>query len=375
MNIVVVANTAWYIENFRGRLISVLLKRGHKVLALGAFDGHEGKLRSLGAEVENVQFDGGTNPLPQLRSISQLRNALRRFDPDVVLSYTPKGNIYTALSLGSNRQVTQIANVSGLGRAFVSDNFLTLLVSWMYRYALRRAAWVFFQNREDMAIFASKGLVKVDCYERIPGSGVDIQKFRPPLCSDRVPDRQRTRFLMVARMLWDKGVGEFVEAARLVRARHPDTQFDLLGPIGVDNPSAVSRPQMEAWVQEGVINYLGVTDDTRPHLASSDCVVLPSFYREGVPRSLLEAAAMGLPLIAADSIGCRDAVDDGVTGLLCKPRSSVDLAEKMERMLKVGVDGRAAMGSAGRLKMEREFSEDIVIDRYLAAIDRYTATP
>jgi glycosyltransferase involved in cell wall biosynthesis len=174
-------------------------------------------------------------------------------------------------------------------------------------------------------------------------------------------------------MLRDKGVGEYVEAARLLRKRWPQVEFCLLGFLDVKNPAAISRTEMDAWVAEGVVNYLGESDDVRSQLAASTCVVLPS-YREGTPRSLLEAAAIGRPIITTDAVGCREVVEDGVNGYLCKVRNAADLAEKMENMLLLSPEMRSEMGRRGREKVEREFDEQIVIKKYLEAIEVIIST-
>ena len=174
-------------------------------------------------------------------------------------------------------------------------------------------------------------------------------------------------FRSIARMLRDKGVAEFVEAAKLLKPRWPQAEFCLLGFVDVQNPTAVSKAQMDAWVAEGDVRYLGVSDDVRVEIAASDCVVLPS-YREGTPRTLLEAAAMGRPLVATDVVGCREVVDDGQNGFLCQPRDAADLAAKMEQMFLLTPDRRHAMGLRGREKMERQFDERVVIQKYLAAV-------
>ena len=176
------------------------------------------------------------------------------------------------------------------------------------------------------------------------------------------------RFLLIARMLWDKGVGEYVEAARLIRARWPRAECCLLGFVDVQNPAAISRAQMDDWVAQGFVRYLGVSDDVRTEIAMADCIVLPS-YREGTPRTLLEASAMGRPVITTDAVGCREVVDDGINGYLCKPRDAVDLAAKMEQMLSLSTEQRSAMGLRGRDKMVAQFDEQIVIKKYLAAIE------
>jgi glycosyltransferase involved in cell wall biosynthesis len=185
----------------------------------------------------------------------------------------------------------------------------------------------------------------------------------PPIGSDY----SKFRFLLVARMLHDKGVGEYAEAARLLRQRWPCAKFYLMGFLDVKNPAAISRAEMDTWVAEGAVNYLGESDDVRSQIAAADCVVLPS-YREGIPRSLLEAAAMARPIITTDTVGCREVVDDGVNGYLCKVRDSEDLAKKMEQMLALSPEARAQMGQRGREKVEREFDERIVIGKYLEAI-------
>jgi glycosyltransferase involved in cell wall biosynthesis len=162
-------------------------------------------------------------------------------------------------------------------------------------------------------------------------------------------------------------VGEFVEAARLLKEQGVNAEFCLLGFLDVQNPAAISRTQMDAWVNEGVVRYLGVSDNVREEIAEADCVVLPS-YREGTPRTLLEAAAMGRPIVTTDAVGCREVVDDGANGYLCRPKDAADLAEKMKQIAGLTPEERSAMGLQGRAKVEREFDEQIVIEKYLGAI-------
>jgi glycosyltransferase involved in cell wall biosynthesis len=367
VKIAIVANTTWYLYNFRRNLMLALREQGHELIAVGSTDGYVQSLVAEGIVHKDVLFTGsGTNPLRELRTVLALRSIFRSESVDVVLSYTPKGNIYAALALlGLDGEL--VANVSGLGRAFVRDGPLTLLVRRLYRYAFRRARRVFFQNEDDRQMFLHEGLVDQDKSCRLPGSGIDLQRFAPctpaNACSiARVADG--ATFLLVARLLWDKGIGEYVEAARVIRREYPDARFRLLGFLDPPGKRAVPIDTLRAWVAEGVIEYLGTTDDVRPHLEAADCVVLPSVYREGVPRSLLEAAAMGKALIATDSIGCRDAVDDNVTGYLCRPSDSVDLADKMRAFLHLAPAARLAMGRRGREKMEQQFDEKIVIRAY-----------
>jgi glycosyltransferase involved in cell wall biosynthesis len=242
------------------------------------------------------------------------------------------------------------------------------MVSALYRIAFARSSTVFFQNPEDRALFLHKRLVRADRAQLLPGSGIDLRRFQPPSRGFRSAG-EPFRFLLVGRVIRDKGVLEYVAAARRLRARWPDVRFQLLGFLDVENRTAISRQEVEGWAREGLIDYLGASDDVRPHLAQADCVVLPS-YREGLPRTLLEAAAMARPLIATDVPGCRHIVRDEVNGLLCAVRDAASLANAMERMLEAPPQQRAAWGAEARAIAEREFAEETVIARYLEAIAR-----
>ncbi len=257
-----------------------------------------------------------------------------------------------------------INNVSGLGTAFVRQGLITRIATTLYRQALRRSATVFFQNDEDRAHFVAARIVDPARARLLPGSGVDLERFAPaPL-----PAGQPFVFLLIARLLWDKGVQEYVDAAVIVKQQHPDARFQILGFADVDNRTAVPRTTLDRWIGDGPLEYLGVTDDVRPHIIASDCVVLPS-YREGLPRSLLEASAMARPIVATDVPGVRQVVDDGVTGLLCTVRSAESLAQVMLAMIAMPRDARRAMGQAGRVRVERDYAIAEVTRCYLAAIE------
>ena len=368
LRIAVVANTSWYLYNFRRNLMRALAGDGHDVLAIGGDGEFARRLQQEGFRHAALPFSSdGTGPLRELRTVLGLRKALRRERIDLVLSFTPKGNIYAALAmLGSATR--QIMNISGLGRAFVQPGLLGRLVTTLYRLTVSRAAWVFFQNDDDWRFFIDSGLVRRDRSSCLPGSGVDLQNFHPAPAPVRADDA--CVFLMVARLLWDKGVGEYAAAARVVRQTKPRARFQILGPLDDSPYRGVPRSALHAWVEEGSIEYLGETDDVRPFLQAADCIVLPSAYREGVPRSLLEAAATARPVITTDAVGCRQAVDRDVTGLLCQPRDADDLADRMLEMIAQGPHGRQKMGLAGRAKMEGEFDERLVIDAYHQKVAR-----
>ncbi len=362
-----VANTSWYVFNFRSRLISVLQARGYSISVLSPTDEYTERLAKAGIRHFHLPVDsGGTNPLKDGQLVAWLLRLFRRERPNLLLTYTPKVNIYCSVA-AAVLGIPVVANISGLGRAFVNDGWLTSLVKLLYRAALRHPHRVFFQNEDDRQIFLDNRLVAGKRTERLPGSGVDVERFSP---RRRISARIRPFvFLLVARLLWDKGVGDYVEAARIVKRQTPDTEFRLLGFLDVQNPSAIPASQIAQWQAEGIVHYVGVSDDVVAHYAEADCVVLPSFYREGVPRTLLEAASMAIPIIASDAVGCRDTVDDGINGFLCEPRSPADLANKMLRMVRMGPVERAKMGAAGRRKIQASFDERVVIERYLHAID------
>jgi glycosyltransferase involved in cell wall biosynthesis len=204
------------------------------------------------------------------------------------------------------------------------------------------------------------------------GSGVDLEHFSPS--SSGHSARPEFLFLLIARLLYDKGVGEYVEAARMLKARRAEVKCALLGFLDVENRTAVSRDDVEGWEREGAVEYRGVADDVRPHIAAADCVVLPS-YREGAPRTLLEAAAMGKPIVATDVPGCREVVEHARAGLLCRVRDARDLADKMQMIASMAPFERHALGAAGRAKMEREFDERLVVQAYLNALAGLSRVP
>jgi glycosyltransferase involved in cell wall biosynthesis len=365
MKIAVASNTCWYLFNFRLNLMRALQAAGHTVVAVAPDDAYAQRIRDAGIAFEAVPISGsGMHPLSELQSVLRLGAVFHRYRVGLVLSYTPKGNLYSALVCIALR-IAFVPNVSGLGRAFIRKSLVTRVAQTLYRLTFRRAYRVFFQNLDDMATFVAGGLVHATQAERLPGSGVDLSRFSITPIGARAADAPV--FLLVARMLWDKGVGEYVDAARRVRALHPGARFQLLGFLDVANPSAISRSQVDAWVAEGVVEYLGQTDDVRPFLVQADCVVLPS-YREGVPRTLLEAAATARPVVTTDAPGCRDTVLDGKTGFLCRPADAADLADKLLLFVALAPEERQAMGQRGRAFVEQNFDERLVIDRYLDVV-------
>ncbi|MFL6856754.1 MAG: glycosyltransferase family 4 protein [Allosphingosinicella sp.] len=365
LSIAIAINSSWNIHNFRMPLVRALQADGHEVAAIAPTDAYTPRLAAAGLAIVPLAMDPkGVSPLADALLFARYLSALRRLRPDVLLCYTAKPNIYGSLAAQA-LGIAVVNNVAGLGTAFIRKGPLTAILTALYRRAFRGSRRVFFQNEEDRDLFVAERIVAPAKAGLLPGSGIDLEAFAPAPSPER-PGRPFT-FLLIGRLLRDKGVLEYVEAARAVRRSFPETCFQLLGFLGAENRTAIGPSEVDAWVREGVVEYLGASDDVRPFIAAADCVVLPS-YREGLPRALLEGAAMARPLIATDVEGCRAVVEDGVNGFLCAARSAEALGAAMRRMLQTDAAARAALAAAGRRKAEAEFDQRIVIERYRRAI-------
>jgi glycosyltransferase involved in cell wall biosynthesis len=364
--IVLSINTSWNLINFRSNLITRLQREGFDVVALSPSDEHVDELTALGVRHIPVDIDSKSlSPIHDLKLAAQYWRILRQVRPVAFLGWTIKPNVYGSLAAHA-LSIPVINNISGLGTAFIKINLLTRLVQRLYRTALTRSATVFFQNHHDRDLFVAQRLVRPESTALLPGSGIDLEQFAPA-----APPRASAPFvfLLVARMLRDKGVVEFVDAARIVRKHRPDVEFHLIGFLDVANHTAILREEVEAWEREGVVRYLGSAADVRPALASAAVVVLPS-YREGMPRSLLEAAAMAKPLIATDVPGCTEIAREGENALLCAVRDADALATAMLEMLAMEPAARLRMGQRSREIAEQEFDVSIIEAHYLDAIAR-----
>ncbi len=368
--ILIISNTSWNLFNFRLPLMSRLREEGYEVVAAAPYDDYSERIKAEGFRYIDLPMNNkGTNPFEDFALLRRLYKMFRSERPDVVLTYTPKANIYACIA-GGFSGTPVIPNISGLGATFIRQNLITKIIKFLYRWALRYPPRVFFQNHDDLNLFVDLGLVKEAKTRRIPGSGINTVVYTPE--EKEESEEKGFAFLLVARMLWDKGVGEYVEAARLIKQNHPNVEFQLLGFLDVENPQAVSRSDVEQWVEEGVVNYLGESDSVIDIMREADCVVLPS-YREGLPRTLIEAGSLAKPIVTSDVPGCRDVVDDGVTGYLCESKSASDLADKMERVILMSPTERGTMGALGREKVIREFDEKIVVDKYIEVIEQVLA--
>ena len=364
--ILIVANSSWNVVNFRMGLIRALQAEEFQVVVAAPLDIDPANIKALGCEVFEVKVRAQSlNPLRDLGFVLQLFLILRQTGAQTCLFFTAKPNIFGGFC-ASLLDLHYINNISGLGSVFIENGFLSKVMILLYKLALKKSSCVFFQNRDDRDLFLQKNIVKSEQTKLLPGSGVNLQKFQPVLKIKKI-DQEPFTFILISRLIKDKGVIEYIEAAKLVSKLHPDIQFKILGFLGVQNPTAISQEQMNEWLRLPFVHYLGSVDDVRPFIQDSDCVVLAS-YREGTPKVLLEAAAMGKPIITTNVPGCKEVVEDQLTGFLCDVRSAKDLAQKMCQMIELSFEERDRMGKLARLKMEKQFSEQFVIDRYLKVI-------
>ena len=355
--VLLVSNVSSGLLNFRHELIERLLQ-DHRVVILAKDTGSVDECRDMGCEFYNVQSElHGTNPVKELKMVSFYKKTIREIAPDVVLTYTIKPNIYAGMACAS-LGIPYIANITGLGPAVENGGLLQKITVPLYRYGLRRAKKVFFQNADNRDFMLSRNIVKGD-WALIPGSGVNLERF-PVL---EYPDGETVDFAFIARIVKEKGIDQYLDAARAIRAAHPETRFHVCGKCGAEYEETLKRLH-----DDGTIIYHGrITDVVGMHRVSC-CTVHPTYYPEGMSNVLLESCACARPVIATNRPGCREIVDDGVNGLLVKEKDSADLIEKIERFLQLSREQRRDMGLAGRKKVEREFDRRIVIDKYLEEI-------
>lgn len=362
MRIVIIAGLADSLVNFRGDLIAELGGRGAEVyvMAPGIRErGRDVEVKALGAHPYEIPLRRtGLNPVSDLNTLLSIYRRLLEIKPAVVLSYTVKPVVYGLLAAYVARVPGRYALITGLGYAMTSGRergrgFVRKIVLWLYRIALSRASKVFVQNRDDLLFLRRHNLVRGDIpIIVVNGSGVNLERFQFSPVPEGSP-----RFLMIGRLLGDKGVREYVRAASIVRQKMPAVRFFLAGWID-DNPSVVSRAELNEWISSGAIEYLGYLEDVRPVIAESTVYVLPS-YREGTPRTVLEAMAMGRAVITTDAPGCRETVVDGVNGFLVPVRSVDALVDAMLRFVQ-NPSLAVEMGKRARILAEQKYDVRLV---------------
>lgn len=365
--ILILSNIAWTISTFRRYLIEELVAQGYEVVCVADLDDFSETsvhiITSYGAQFIRIRTDRkGINPLKDLAYVFKLLTIFRREQPDLILNYTIKPVIYGTIA-AKVAKTPSFAILTGLGSSFIKKGILSHITLLLYKVALAQSSKVFFLNETDKEVFLTKKLSSPRYSYVLPGEGIDTDEYSD--CG-YVAD-SKFRFMLIARLLKDKGIYEYIEAARLTKKHFPNTYFYLAGTFDEGNPSAVKPKEVDSWVNQGIINYLGKTDSIKEFFAYADAIVLPS-YREGLSRLLLEAASCRKPIIATNVPGCKELVQNSVTGFLCEPENILSLAEAMEKMLLASPTERASFGTNGRNFITENFGKDRVNAIYLTAI-------
>jgi len=375
--IILFANTDWYLYNFRRSLALAVRAAGHNVLLISPPGEYGARFRDLGLRWEPLPAMDrrSLNPLRELRALAELFALFRREQPELVHNFTIKCAVYGSIAAMLTGVPARINAVAGLGYVFASNErrarLLRPVVRALMRFALRgRRARLILQNHDDARMFLDHGLIEDARVRVIAGSGVDCNRFVPRTRTRNDPPR----VLLAARLLWEKGVKEYVQASRTLRAQGRRIRFLLAGASDPGNPAAVPEAAVRGWVDEGIVEWIGHVDDMPALFASSDVFVLPSYYREGLPKSLIEAAACATPLITTDMPGCRDVVIDGVDGLIVPPRDADALGTAIARLLDAPELARK-LGLAARAKTLAAFDERIVIRRTLETYEEVLDGP
>lgn len=354
-----VGNSAQTMINFRYGVMKSLAQSGYSVYVIAPKDCDVLIFREASINFIPIEIDcKGVNPFRDLSLVRQLRTLYKKERFDVVFHYTIKPVIYGGWA-SHTVGIKQISVITGLGYTFINKGWLNRLVKRLYRSSLSSANEVWFLNQEDRTLFVEQEIVSKFKTRVINGEGVNLEHYKPVTNSSK----QKFSFLFIGRVLWDKGVGEFVEAAKVVKKQHPHVQFNVLGPLGASNPASISQEQMEQWERLGVVRYLGETTDVIPYISSASCIVLPS-YREGISRVLLESAAMERPIIASNVPGCREIVLNGESGFLCEPQNVSSLIACMMHMLSLSTEDCINFGKKGRMHVKELYDEQLTINLY-----------
>lgn len=358
MRVLIVANNDVGLYKFRRELLEALVEKHEVYISLPDGD-FVPEMEKMGCKYEPCEFDRhGTNPIEELKQIEYYKKLIKRVRPDIVFTYTIKPNVYAGMACASLK-VPYVANITGLGTAVENGGIMQKITLVLYKLGLRRAQKVFFQNNENMEFMLSRGIVRGE-YDLLPGSGVNLEQYHV----QEYPDNETVDFIFVARVMKEKGINQYLEAAKYIREKYPNTRFHVCGACEQDYNETLRNLQ-----DKGIIIYHGLVKDMLKIHEFSCCTIHPTYYPEGLSNVLLESSACGRPIITTDRSGCREVIDDGVNGFVVKQKDSADLIEKIEKLLALSWEDRKNMGLAGRAKVEREFNRQIVVDKYLKEIE------
>lgn len=360
-NIIVLTNKTGGLHSFRKEVMKAIVDAGYELyISVPDEDERIKFFEDLGCHIIKTSFDRrGMNPIKDIKLLVEYKRLIKRLHPKAVLTYTIKPNVYGGIACRLTH-TPQLANVTGLGDAIENGGWLQRLTVTLYKIGLRKASCVFFQNASNRNSCIKLGIADSSSV-LLPGSGVNLKHHT---YQDYPADDGHIRFLFIGRLLKDKGIEEFFETAKAIKARFPNTEFQILGAI--DGPY---KSTLDALTKDGIIKHLGITTDVRPYIGAVECTIMPS-YHEGMSNVNLESAANGRPVITTNVPGCRETVDDDETGYLVKAKDAQGLTDAVERFVLLPYRHKVLMGQNGRKKVEREFDRKIVIDAYLNALKR-----
>ncbi len=365
--VLIVANTTWNIYNFRLNIIRKLIEEGHDVTVMAPVDKFIFYTETI-PQVHHVPIHhlvrDSVNPIRDMRLFFELIRLYKQYKPDLILHYTVKPNIwggFAARLLG----IPSIAVVTGLGYSLIHEGWINVITRVLYKFSLPLHRKVIFENNDDRRLFENENLVSGSKSMAIKGCGVDTTFFSPNGDGRR---EDVTTFTFIGRLLYDKGVKEFIDAAQIVKQQKPGIQFWLIGEIDKENPSSISNEDLMKWIRDPNIHYHGATENIRKFIEKSDCIILPS-YREGMPKVIMESMSMERPVITTDTAGCRETVDENVNGYLVPVRNANALADAMLTFLELDKPAQIEMGKAGRVKVLKEFDDKIIAQHLYKALE------
>lgn len=358
MKIMIFANNDIGLYKFRKELIENLVKDNEVFICLPHGE-YIKELQKIGAKFIPCEFleRHGINPLKEVKLLTYYKRILKKYRPQIVFTYTIKPNIYAGIACAT-LDIPYIANITGLGTAVENPGILQFVTVNLYKYSLRKAQKVFFQNIENRDFMLNKGIIK-GAYDLLPGSGVNLKNYTV----SEYPNGDTIDFVFVSRIMKEKGIDQYLDAAEAIRNKYPETRFHICGFC-----EQAYEDKLQKLNADGIIIYHGLVKDMATVYRQMSCTIHPTYYPEGLSNVLLESAASGRPIITTNRSGCKEVVDDGKNGYIIEERNSRDLIEKIELFLSRSVEERRQMGLAGREKVEREFDRQIVIDKYLGEI-------
>lgn len=367
--VVIVANSFWNFYNYRLNLINALKQNGYEVYLLANKDEYYKKFNGYNRIVVSIDTKGKSifNDLKTLIDFIRIYNKIK---PDIVLNFNIKPNIYSSFAAMIvsmySQNIKVINNITGLGISFNKKSLISKLIILLYKFSSKKVYKVIFQNKDDLLFFLNYRIIKKEQADLVPGSGVDINVYK----SSKKTFTKNNPFIFsfISRLIKEKGIIEFIEAAKLIKKKYNNVKFYVIGPFEKEHPSSIDESYLNLAIKEKIICYKGFTDNVKKWLDIVDCVVLPSYYREGVPHILIQSASMGKPIITTNNVGCKEIVEDNFNGYLCKIKDPIDLAKKMEKILLANEEELKIFSKNSRKKVEDKFSDQIIIDKYLSLL-------